>query len=43
MTLPQEKQTVNYGYLLFPIILGLLGGIIGYFILKRKNNQTLLT
>ena len=39
MTSPQEKQSVNYGYLAFPIILGLLGGIIGYFILKRKENQ----
>lgn len=38
MTLPHEKQSVNYVYLASPIILGLLGGIIGYFILK-KNNQ----
>lgn len=39
MTLSQEKQTVNYRYLIFPIILGLLGGIVGYFILKRKNKR----
>ena len=30
---------MNYGYLIFPIILGLLGGVIGYFILRRKDNR----